>query len=189
TPKGGDVELTIAAGASMLSGVSIGDSICVNGCCLTATRIEGETFAADVSRETLAVTTLRDWTVGTRVNLENALRVGQPLGGHYVSGHVDGIGTVVSVSSDARSHRVQFEAPVELARYIARKGSICIDGVSLTVNEVEAHPFGVNMSPHTLEMTITQDYRVGTRVNLEADIIARYLERLLSQDRVPGGTT
>jgi len=189
TPKGGDVELTIAAGASMLSGVSIGDSICVNGCCLTATRIEGETFAADVSRETLAVTTLRDWTVGTRVNLENALRVGQPLGGHYVSGHVDGIGTVVSVASDARSHRVQFEAPAELARYIARKGSICIDGVSLTVNEVEAQRFGVNLIPHTLEMTIAQDYRVGTRVNLEVDIIARYLERLLSQDRVPGGTT
>jgi len=189
TPKEGDVELKIAAGTSMLSGVSIGDSICVNGCCLTATRIEGETFAADVSRETLAVTTLRDWTVGTRVNLENALRVGQPLGGHYVSGHVDGIGTVVSVSSDARSHRVQFEAPVELARYIARKGSICIDGVSLTVNEVEAHRFGVNLIPHTLEMTIAQDYRVGTRVNLEVDIIARYLERLLSQDRVPGGTT
>src|SRR5690606_33157551 len=114
---------------------------------------------------------------------------GQPLGGHYVSGHVDGIGTVVSVSSDARSHRVQFEAPVELARYIARKGSICIDGVSLTVNEVEAHRFGVNLIPHTLEMTIAQDYRVGTRVNLEVDIIARYLERLLSQDRVPGGTT
>lgn len=189
TPKEGDVELKIAAGTSMLAGVSIGDSICVNGCCLTATRIEGETFAADVSRETLAVTTLRDWTVGTRVNLENALRVGQPLGGHYVSGHVDGIGTVVSVASDARSHRVQFEAPVELARYIARKGSICIDGVSLTVNEVEAHRFGVNLIPHTLEMTIAQDYRVGTRVNLEVDIIARYLERLLSQDRVPGGTT
>lgn len=188
TPKGGDVELTIAAGASMLSGVSIGDSICVNGCCLTATRIEGETFAADVSRETLAVTTLRDWTVGTRVNLENALRVGQPLGGHYVSGHVDGIGTVVSVASDARSHRVQFEAPAELARYIARKGSICIDGVSLTVNEVEAQRFGVNLIPHTLEMTIAQDYRVGTRVNLEVDIIARYLERLLPQERVPGGT-
>lgn len=189
TPKEGDVELKIAAGTSMLAGVSIGDSICVNGCCLTATRIEGETFAADVSRETLAVTTLRDWTVGTRVNLENALRVGQPLGGHYVSGHVDGIGTVVSVASDARSHRVQFEAPAELARYIARKGSICIDGVSLTVNEVEAHRFGVNLIPHTLEMTIAQDYRVGTRVNLEVDIIARYLERLLSQDRVPGGTT
>src|SRR5690606_32579097 len=146
TPKGGDVELTIAAGASMLSGVSIGDSICVNGCCLTATRIEGETFAADVSRETLAVTTLRDWTVGTRVNLENALRVGQPLGGHYVSGHVDGIGTVVSVASDARSHRVQFEAPAEPARYIARNGSICIDGVSLAVNEVEAPRFGGHLN-------------------------------------------
>jgi riboflavin synthase len=180
-PKGGDVELTIDAGELGLDSVAVGDSISVNGCCLTATNIEGSTFKADVSRETLSVTTLRDWRTGTRVNLEKALCAGQALGGHYVTGHVDGIATVVGMEDDGRSHRVTFEVPVELARYVARKGSVAIDGVSLTVNEVEGPRFAVNLIPHTLTVTTLGDYRTGTRVNVEVDIIARYLERLVSQ--------
>ena len=178
TPREGDVEIVIAAPALGLDTVAIGDSIAVSGCCLTVTRIEGEAFAADASRETLNVTTLGSWSVGTKVNLEKALTAGQPLGGHYVSGHVDGIGVVTALSSDARSTRMDFEVPAPLAKYIAKKGSICIDGVSLTVNEVGPRSFGVNLIPHTLAVTSLKDYRVGTRVNLEVDIIARYLERL-----------
>ena len=178
TPRGGDVELLIGAPGLELSSVAIGDSISCSGCCLTVTRIEGDAFAADASIETLNVTTLGQWRVGDRLNLEKALCAGQPLGGHYVTGHVDGLATVVERVNDARSIRVQFEAPAPLARYIARKGSVCIDGVSLTVNEVEGARFSVNLIPHTLEVTTLNDYRAGTRVNLEVDIIARYLERL-----------
>lgn len=173
--------MRIDAGTLGLENVNVGDSICVSGCCLTAIRIEGTAFDTDVSRETLDVTTLENWREGTRVNLEKALCAGQPLGGHYVSGHVDGIATVISCESDARSHRLVFEAPPALARYIARKGSIAIDGVSLTVNEVEGARFGVNLIPHTLSVTTLGGYQVGTRVNIEVDIIARYLERLVSQ--------
>ncbi len=178
TPRGGDVEIVIAAPSLGLDNVAIGDSIAVSGCCLTVTRIEGEAFAADASRETLNVTTLGSWGVGTKVNLEKALTAGQPLGGHYVSGHVDGIGIVTALTSDARSTRIEFEVPPQLAKYIAKKGSICIDGVSLTVNEVGPRNFEVNLIPHTLSVTSLKDYQVGTRVNLEVDIIARYLERL-----------
>ncbi len=181
SPKGGDVELTIDAGTLGLERVAVGDSISVSGCCLTATSIEGSSFKADVSRETLSVTTLRDWRIGTRVNLEKALSAGQALGGHYVTGHVDGIATVVAMENDGRSHRVTFEVPSELARYVARKGSVAIDGVSLTVNDVDGLRFGVNLIPHTLTVTTLGDYRTGTLVNLEVDIIARYLERLVSQ--------
>ena len=181
TPREGDVEIAIAAPALGLDNVAIGDSIAVSGCCLTVTRIEGEVFAADASRETLNVTTLGSWAVGAKVNLEKALTAGQPLGGHYVSGHVDGIGTVTALNADARSTRMEFEVPAPLAKYIAKKGSICIDGVSLTVNDVGPRSFGVNLIPHTLAMTSLKDYRVGTRVNLEVDIIARYLERLTTQ--------
>jgi riboflavin synthase len=161
-----------------LAGVAIGDSICVSGCCLTVTRIEGESFAVDVSTETLNVTTLKSWRVNERVNLEKALVAGQPLGGHYVTGHVDGIARVVARHDDARSVRVQFEVPAALAKYIARKGSACVDGVSLTVNEVEGTRFSVNLIPHTLEVTTLNAYRAGTQVNLEVDIIARYVERI-----------
>jgi riboflavin synthase len=178
TPKAGDVEILIAAPALELTNVAIGDSIAVNGCCLTVTRIEGDAFAADASRETLNVTTLGDWQAGTQVNLEKALTAGQPLGGHYVTGHVDGIATVNGREPDARSTRVEFEVPASLARYIAKKGSVCIDGVSLTVNEVGPSWFSVNLIPHTLAVTALKDYKVGTRVNVEVDIIARYLERL-----------
>ena len=178
TARGGDVELLVHAPNLGLDTVAIGDSIAVSGCCLTVTRLEGDAFAADVSTETLNVTTLSQWGVGTHVNLEKALRAGDPLGGHYVTGHVDGIATVTALSADARSTRMQFEVPGNLARYIARKGSVCIDGVSLTVNEVEGSRFGVNLIPHTLEVTTLGELRVGARVNVEVDIIARYLERL-----------
>lgn len=178
TPKGGDVEIVIGAAGIDLGRVAIGDSIAVNGCCLTATRIEGDAFAADASRETLTVTTLGDWNVGTTVNLEKALTAGQPLGGHYVTGHVDGIATVRALEPDARSTRMEFEVAAPLARYIAKKGSVCVDGVSLTVNEVGPATFSVNLIPHTIAVTALKDYKVGTQVNVEVDIIARYLERL-----------
>lgn len=178
TPRGGDVELLIGAPGLDLSSVAIGDSISCSGCCLTVTRIDGDAFAADASIETLNVTTLGQWQRGGRLNLEKALCAGQPLGGHYVTGHVDGIAKVIERVNDARSIRVQFEAPAALAKYIARKGSVCIDGVSLTVNEVDGARFSVNLIPHTLEVTTLDGYGAGTRVNLEVDIIARYLERL-----------
>ena len=178
TARGGDVELLIGCGALDLQTVATGDSIAVNGCCLTVTRFSDTSFAADVSKETLALTTLAIWQVGSRVNLEAALRAGQPLGGHYVTGHIDGVAEVIDLQEDARSRRVTFAVPPSLARYIARKGSVCIDGVSLTVNEVGASSFGVNLIPHTLSVTILGGYACGTRVNLEVDIIARYMERL-----------
>ena len=178
TPRGGDVELLFAVGALDLQGVAIGDSISVSGCCLTVTRLTDDSFAADASLETLQVTTLGRWRPGQRVNMERALRAGDALGGHYVTGHVDGIATVVSTAADARSVRMEFEVPAPLARYIARKGSICIDGVSLTVNDVAGNRFGVNLIPHTLEVTTLGACQAGTQVNVEVDIIARYLERM-----------
>lgn len=178
TPRGGDVELLIAAGTLGLEGVAIGDSISVSGCCLTVTRLTADSFAADASLETLQVTTLGGWRPGQRVNLEKALRAGEPLGGHYVTGHVDGVATVVGSASDARSLRVELQVPAPLARYIARKGSVCIDGVSLTINDATQSRFGVNLIPHTLEVTTLGGFRPGTQVNVEVDIIARYLERL-----------
>ena len=182
TERGGDVELLVGSGALDMQAVAVGDSIAVSGCCLTVTRFDGDRFAADVSKETLSLTTLATWQVGPPVNLEPALRAGQPLGGHYVTGHVDGVAEVVEVTEDARSRRVTFEVPAGLARYIARKGSVCIDGVSLTVNEVAGNRFGVNLIPHTLSVTLLGGYVRGTRVNLEVDIIARYLERMTGAD-------
>jgi riboflavin synthase len=178
TPRGGDVEFVFATGALGLDGVAIGDSISVSGCCLTVTRLAADSFAADASLETLQVTTLGRWQPGQRVNLEKALRAGDPLGGHYVTGHVDGIAAVVGAASDARSLRVDFEVPATLARYIARKGSVCIDGVSLTVNDVAQNRFGVNLIPHTIEVTTLGACRPGTQANVEVDIIARYVERM-----------
>ena len=182
-PRGGDVTLWFDTGEVSLTGIEIGGSIAVNGACLTAVQLEPHAFAADVSRETLTLTTAGDWTPATPINLEKALTAGQALGGHYVTGHVDGVGTVISRHDDARSVRVEFEVPAELARYVARKGSICVDGVSLTVNGVDGRRFDVNLVPHTLERTILGDYRPGARVNLEVDIIARYLERLVAEGR------
>jgi len=182
-PHGGDVTMWIETGDVPLGGVEIGGSIAVNGCCLTAVQLEPATFAADLSRETLSLTTAGDWQSGTPVNLEKALTAGQALGGHYVTGHVDGVGQVIARHDDARSVRVEFEVPAELARYVARKGSICVDGVSLTVNGASGRRFDVNLVPHTLAMTILGGYQPGTRVNLEVDIIARYLERLVAEGR------
>jgi riboflavin synthase len=177
--RGGDVTLWIETGPVALDDVQAGGSIAVGGACLTATQLEGHAFAADVSRETLALTTLGGATAGTRVNIEKALTAGQALGGHYVTGHVDGVGRVVSRHDDARSVRVEFEVPAGLERYVARKGSICVDGVSLTVNGVDGRRFYVNLVPHTLALTTLAGCGPGTAVNLEVDIIARYLERML----------
>src|SRR5688572_10326901 len=178
TPRGGDVEFVFATGALSLDGVAIGDSISVSGCCLTVTRLRPDSFAADASLETLQVTTLGLWHPGQRVNLEKALRAGDPLGGHYVTGHVDGVAIVAATATDARSLRMDFDVPAPLARYVARKGSVCVDGVSLTVNDVARNRFGVNLIPHTLEVTTLGACQVGTQVNVEVDIIARYVERL-----------
>ncbi len=181
--RGGDVTLWIDTGPVSLAEVQVGGSIAVSGACLTATDLEPHAFAADVSRETLSLTTLGAAVSGTRVNIEKALQAGQALGGHYVTGHVDGVGEVVARHDDARSVRMEFEVPADLARYVARKGSICVDGVSLTVNGVSGRRFDVNLVPHTLEVTTLGGYRPGTRVNLEVDIIARYLERMLEAGR------
>lgn len=183
-PRGGDTRLTIAVGRLDLTRIAEGDSVCVQGCCLTALAIDARarTFEADLSRETLALTTLGALRPGSRVNLEPSLRAGDPLGGHLVSGHVDGIATVLARTGDARSLRIQLEAPAALARYIARKGSVSVDGVSLTVNEVDGPRFGVNLIPHTLEVTTLGDFAAGSKVNLEVDTVARYVERLLGAD-------
>jgi len=180
--RGGDVRLRIRAGKLDLDKGGIGDSIAVNGVCLTAVEIGAGGFSADVSRETMSLTTLGELAPGSRVNLEPALTLDTPLGGHLVSGHVDGVGTVLDMREDARSWRLQIHAPRELPRYIATKGSICVDGTSLTVNEVRGAVFSLNIVPHTLAETIIGGYREGTRVNLEVDLIARYLERLILGD-------
>jgi riboflavin synthase len=181
--RGGDVTLWIETGPVSLEDVQIGGSIAIGGACVTATQFEDHAFSADVSRETLSLTTLGTAVAGTRVNIEKALTAGQALGGHYVTGHVDGIGQVVSRHDDARSIRVEFEVPAELARYVARKGSVCVDGVSLTVNGVHGCRFDVNLIPHTLELTTLAACEPRTAVNIEVDIIARYLERMLEAGR------
>jgi len=180
--RGGDVRLRVAATDLPWSDYSVGDSISVNGVCLTAVRLLDNGFDTDVSVETLDVTTLKNLAVGDAVNLEPALRVGDALGGHLVSGHVDGIGRMMARADDARSIRMNFEVPGELARYIAKKGSICVDGVSLTINEVSGNTFGLNIIPHTAEMTTMGNYAVGTAVNIEVDLLARYIERMLGND-------
>jgi riboflavin synthase len=178
-PRGGDAEFVFDTGDLSLADCGVGDSIAVGGACLTVTRLEPRAFAADLSRETLGLTTLGRLTPGSRVNLEKALRAGQALGGHYVTGHVDGVAEVTDVRADARSSRMYCQVPAALARYIAAKGSVTLDGVSLTVNEVDGRVFGVNLIPHTLAVTTLGELRAGQQVNLEVDIIARYAERLL----------
>ncbi len=174
----GGCRLRIAAGTLDLGDAGIGDSIAVNGCCLTVAEIEADNFGVDVSNETLRCTTLGSLAPGRRVNLEKAMRLDDRLGGHLVSGHVDGIGVLLRRENDGDSLRLSLRAPADLARYIARKGCICIDGASLTVNEVDAADFEVNIIPHTRAETIIGQYRQGQRVNLEVDLLARYLERL-----------
>ena len=178
--RDGDVRMVIRCQQLDPSRWAIGDSICVQGCCLTAVEIVDRTFAADVSRETLSLTTLGELRPGAVVNLEPSLRAGDSLGGHLVSGHVDGVARIDSISGDARSQRLRISVPQELARYIARKGSVAVDGVSLTVNEVDGAVFGVNIIPHTQTVTTLGTLAVGSRVNLEVDQVARYLERLLA---------
>jgi riboflavin synthase len=180
--RGGDVCLRVTARELPWADYAVGDSISVNGVCLTAVRLHDDGFDTDVSVETLDVTTLKNLAVGDLVNLEPALRVGDALGGHLVSGHVDGIGRLLARADDARSIRMSFEVPDELARYVAKKGSICVDGVSLTINEVSGNTFGLNIIPHTAEVTTMGSYKIGTAVNIEVDLLARYIERMLGND-------
>jgi riboflavin synthase len=184
-PRGGDVRLAIDTAGLDLTDVQLGDSIAVSGVCLTAVTLEAHGFSADVSNETLSLTTLGKLKAGDPVNLEKALRLADRLGGHLVSGHVDGLGKVVSVTPDGRSQRWVFEVPTTLSRYIAAKGSVCIDGTSLTVNEVAGQRFGVNLIPHTVENTAFHVRRAGDAVNIEVDVIARYVERLLASGSTP----
>jgi len=186
--KGGDARFWINAGKLDMSDVQQGDSIAMNGVCLTAIELRPDAYCADVSGETLSLTSLKLLKKGSAVNLEKALTLSTRLGGHLVSGHVDGMGKVVDRYDDARSVRFVIEAPKELAKYIAMKGSICIDGVSLTVNKVEGAQFELNIVPHTLQETIMNEYYPGRVVNLEVDLIARHLERLVlgEQAAIPG---
>jgi len=177
--KAGEKRFTSQVGKLDMSDVALGDSIACNGVCLTAVEFDDNQYIADVSGETLALTTLNNIQIGSPVNLEKALTPTTRLGGHLVSGHVDGIGEVVAIESAARSIQFDIKAPTELAKYNAKKGSITVDGVSLTVNDVEGATFKLNLVPHTLQETSAQGYKVGSKVNLEVDLLARYLERLL----------
>jgi len=173
--------LLVGSGELDLADVQIGDSVAVSGCCLTVVELGVGCFAADVSTETMNCTTLGSLKPGSRVNLEKAMLATSRFGGHIVSGHIDGVGKLVRSTADGQSIRMEFEVPVALAKYIAAKGSICIDGTSLTVNEVSGVTFTTNVIPHTQTETIIGDYIVGREVNLEVDLVARYLERLMQK--------
>ena len=179
----GDIQLEIASGELDLTDVRLGDSIAVNGVCLTVTAVQAQSFVADVSVETMDYTSIGQLQSGDAVNLEKALTPSSRLGGHIVSGHVDGVGEIIERFDDARSMRMWVKAPSELARYIAHKGSITVDGVSLTVNKIAGSDFELNIIPHSAESTLLVSYRPGRLVNLEVDLIARYLERLLTADK------
>jgi len=181
---GQDIRLRIETGKLPLDNVALGDSIATSGVCLTVTELPGDGYWADVSPETLSLTTLGQKSVGDAVNLEPSLTLNTPLGGHLVSGHVDGVGRIESIVDDSRFWRVSVEAPANLARYIAVKGSICVDGTSLTVNQVIGARFELTIIPQTWEETVFSEYAVGSAVNLEVDVIARYLERLMRHDQV-----
>lgn len=180
-PRGGDVRIHIDTGSLPFTGVAMGESIAVNGVCLTVVAFDATTFSADASTETLALTTLGALREGQPLNLERALQAQDRLGGHLVSGHVDGVGRVLDVHEDARAQRWRFSVPKALAKYVAKKGSICVDGVSLTVNGVDAESFDVALIPHTVSHTAFAETRVGDAVNLEIDLVARYVERLLQE--------
>lgn len=188
--KQGDIRLRINTGKLDLSDVKLGDSISTNGVCLTVVDLPGDGFWADVSQESITHTNITTWKAGKSVNLEQALTLATRLGGHMVTGHVDGLGTILSRSEDARSVRFKIKAPAELSKYIAAKGSITVDGVSLTVNAIEDKAasgntvstiFDLNIVPHTVQETVIKDYQVGNTVHLEVDVIARYLERMMQQ--------
>ncbi len=187
TQTGSDVRLTIHTGRLDMQDVALGDSIATNGICLTVVEFGDDYYVADVSGETLAHTALGQYQVGGRVNLEKAMLASTRFGGHIVSGHVDGVGVVESITPLGKAIDIWVKAPDELARYIAHKGSITVDGVSLTVNAVEGARFKLTLVPHTLQQTVIQDYQVGTKVNLEVDVIARYLERLMLGDKAATG--
>ncbi len=190
--RAGDCRLKIATGKLSLAESALGDSIAVNGVCLTAVELGSHYFCADVSNETLSRTTLNGASIGTPVNLELALTPSTRMGGHIVSGHVDGIATVMEKKPDGRSFRFKFKVPDHLAKYIAEKGSICINGISLTVNEVDGAFFSVNIVPHTLQETTLGDMAAGSKVNLEVDLLARYMERLMKGEAAAachGGVT
>ena len=178
-PRDGDIRLAIACDRLDLSQVSLGDSIAVNGVCLTAVELNEQEFVADVSVESMNQSSLGQLAAGSPVNLETALTLNTALGGHLVSGHVDGLGSLLEMHADARSIRYRFEVAPEIQHYIAIKGSVTVDGCSLTVNSVDGNRFDVNIVPHTQQKTIFQFYKTGCCVNIEVDIIARYLERLL----------
>ena len=182
TERDGDLELGVDAAGLDVARIAIGDSVCVQGVCLTVTRKQDTCFFADVSRETMAKTTLGKLKVGSNVNLEPSLRAGDPLGGHMVSGHVDAVGNLKRIDPDARSWRLEFELPPTLSRFVAAKGSICLNGVSLTVNKVDGLMFDVNIIPHTQAVTTLGELRVGDGVNVEIDVVARYLDRLIKPD-------
>jgi riboflavin synthase len=180
-PVGGDMRLHVDVGSLDMGDVQLGDSIAVNGVCLTAIEFDNQHFAADVSNETITLTSLKDIAIGSEVNLEKALLPTTRLGGHLVSGHVDGLGEVISIKEESRSIQLIIRAPDELKHYIAMKGSVCIDGTSLTVNKITNTDFEINIVPHTQQQTVIKNYKPGTKVNLEVDLIARYLERLLTK--------
>ena len=185
-PGSGNLRISLAVEGAFLQNCAIGDSISVSGVCLTAVEIGEQQFSADVSGETLERTTLSEWEVGRRVNLEKSLRLSDRLGGHLVSGHVDTRATLVSNTVAGESRRLEFECPLQYSRFIAAKGSVCLDGVSLTVNEVSGgnqDRFCVNVVPHTLKVTSLGSLEVGEAVNLEVDLIARYLDRLVNERR------
>ncbi len=179
--RGGDLELGIDAAGLDIARLNLGDSVAVQGVCLTVTRKQGPCFFADVSRETMSKTTLGKLQAGSNVNLEPSLRAGDALGGHMVSGHVDALGVLRRTAEDARSRRMEFELPADLLRFVAPKGSISINGVSLTVNQVEGLRFDVNIIPHTLEQTTLSELQIDDEVNVEIDVVARYLERLMTK--------
>ena len=179
----GDIKLRVKTNQLNVSKIQLGDSIATNGVCLTVARLCQDGYESDVSSETLSVTSIENWSIGTKVNLERSLTIDMRLGGHLVLGHVDGIGEVVDRFSDARSERFRLRAPAKLAKYIAQKGSITIDGISLTVNKIEKLEFELNIVPYTLEHTAMNTYKKGTRVNLEVDVIARYVERLMQSQK------
>lgn len=184
--RAGDIRLEVRCPDLDPTELAIGDSVAVSGVCLTVVAADPQGFRADVSRETLAHTTLGGMKPGCRVNLERALTLATPLGGHLVTGHVDGVGEIISRVEEARSVRFDIRVPDELSRYVARKGSICADGVSLTVNRVGDADFDVNIVPHTIQVTTLDEWTPGTPVNLEVDIVARYLERLIGGERSGG---
>jgi riboflavin synthase len=190
-PVAGDIRLHVDTGSLDMSDVQLGDSIAVNGVCLTAIEFDNKHFVADVSNETMTLTSLKDLATGSEVNLEKALLPTTRLGGHLVSGHVDGLGEVLVIKEASRSIQIIIRAPDELKYYIAMKGSICIDGTSLTVNKITNNDFEINIVPHTQQKTIIKNYQPGTKVNLEVDLIARYLERLLMKqdDKTGNGIT